>query len=75
MGTGKLCLIYFRQDVRKVDFFTNFSNNKSFTFQLLQIFDGTRPEDESCMDIVKEMYNKSKFYHLKVGNLQEIKKK
>ena len=26
------------------------------------------------MDKVKEMYPRSKFYHLKVGNLQEIKK-
>ena len=34
-----------------------------------------RPEDDSCMDIVKEIYPRSKFYHLIVGNLQEIKKK
>ena len=34
-----------------------------------------RPEDELCMDKVKEMYPRSKFYHLKVGSLQEIKKK
>ena len=33
-----------------------------------------RPEDDSCMDKVKEMYPKSKFYHVKVSNLQEIKK-
>ena len=32
------------------------------------------PEDESCMDKVKEMYPRSKFYHLKVDDLQEIYK-
>ena len=33
-----------------------------------------RPEDDSCTDKVKEMFPRSKFYHVKVGNLQKIKK-
>ena len=32
-----------------------------------------RPEDDLCIDKVREMYIRSKLYHLKVGNLQEIK--
>ena len=37
------------------------SHKTSFTFQLLQISNATRPDDDSCMDKVKEMYPRSKF--------------
>ena len=69
------CVVYtFHQDVRKMDFFPTISHKTSFTFQLLLFSDAMGPEDESCMDKVKEMFPRSKLYHLKVGNLQEIKK-
>ena len=55
-------------------FFPISSHKTSYTFQLLQIFEAMRPEDDSCMDKVKEMYPRSKFKHLKVGNLQNINK-
>ena len=61
MATGKWRSIYFRQDVRKIDFFTFSSLKTSYTFQLLQMFDAMRPEDDSCTDKVKEMYPRSKF--------------
>ena len=61
MATGKWRSIYLRQDVRKIDFFMNSSHKTSFTFQLLQLSDAMRPEDDSCMDKVKEMYPRSKF--------------
>ena len=31
------------------------------SFKLLQLSDALRPEDDSCMDKVKEMYPQSKF--------------
>ena len=37
------------------------SHKTSYTFQLLQISDAMRPEDDSCTDKVKEMYPRSKF--------------
>ena len=64
MGTGKRRSIYFRQDVRKIYFFRIFlikDHKTSFTFQLLQLSDAMRPEDDSCMDKVKEMYPRSNF--------------
>ena len=61
MTTGKWRSIYFRQDMRKIDFFTISSHKTSYTFQLLQISDAMRPEDDLCMDKVKEMYPRSKF--------------
>ena len=56
LGSGKWLSIYFRQDVRKIDFFPIFSHKTSFTFQLLQLSDAVRPEELSCMDKEKEMY-------------------
>ena len=47
MATGKWRSIYFRQDVRKIDFFPISSHKTSYTFQLLQIADAMRPEDDS----------------------------
>ena len=62
MATGKWPNIYFRQDVRKIEFLFPISSLKtSYTFQLLQISDAMRPDDDSCMDKVKEMYSRSKF--------------
>ena len=55
-------------------FFSISSHKTSYTFQLLQISDVMRPEDDSCMDKVKEMYPRSKFWYFKVGNLQNINK-
>ena len=46
----------------------------SFIFQQIQVSYAMGPEDESCMDKVNEMYSTSKFYHLKVGNVQGIYK-
>ena len=60
MATGKWRCIYFRQDVRKIDFFPISSHKTSYTFQLLQISDAMRPEDDSCTDKVKDMYPRSK---------------
>ena len=37
------------------------SHKTSYTFQLLQISDAMRPEDDSCTDKMKEMYPRSKF--------------
>ena len=51
----------------------DFSHKTIFTFQLLQLSDAMRPEDDVCMDKVKEMYARSIFYHFKASNLQEIK--
>ena len=34
-----------------------------------------RPEDDSCMNKVKEIYPRLKFYHLTDRNVQEIQKK
>ena len=59
MATGKWRNIYFRQDVRKIDFLLFLL--LSYTFQLLQISYAMRPEDDSCTDKVKEMYLRSKF--------------
>ena len=59
--TNGVVYIYFRQDVRKIDFFPISSNETSYTFQQLQISDAMRPEDDSCSDKVKEMYPRSKF--------------
>ena len=42
-------------------FFPIPSHKTSYTFQLLQIYDAMRPEDDSCTDKVKEMYPRSKF--------------
>ena len=42
-------------------FFPISSHKTSYTFQLLQISDAMRPEDDSCTDKVKEMYPRSKF--------------
>ena len=53
--------IYFRQDVRKIDFFPISSHKTSYTFQLLLISNAMRPEDDSCTDKVKGMYPRSKF--------------
>ena len=50
MANGKWHSIYFRKDVRKIDFFPISSHETSYTFQLLQISDGMIPEDDSCMD-------------------------
>ena len=61
MATGKWRSINFRQDVRKIDFFPISSHKTSYTFQLLQISDAMKPDDDSCMDNVKEMYHQSKF--------------
>ena len=61
MATGKWRCIYFRQDVRKIDFFPISSLKSSNTFQLLQISDAMRPEDDSFTDKVKEMYPRLKF--------------
>ena len=61
IATGTWRSIYFRQDVRKIDFFSISSHKTSCTFQLLQISDATRPEDDSCTDKVKEMYPRSNF--------------
>ena len=51
--------------------FVCFLKKLSFTIQLLQLSDAMRPEDDSCLDNVKEMSPRSKLYHFKV----EIKKK
>ena len=59
MATGKWRSIYFRQDVRKHPPIS--SHKTSYTFQLLQISDAMRPEDDSCTDKVKEMCPRSKF--------------
>ena len=56
MATGKWRSIYFRQDMRKIDFFPISSHKTSYTFQLLLISDAMRPGDDSCTDKVKEMY-------------------
>ena len=62
LATGKWRSIYFHQDVGKIDFFPISSQLKtSYTFQLLQISDAMRPEDDSCTDKVKEMYPRSKY--------------
>ena len=61
MAIGKWRSIYFRQDVRKIDFFPISSHKTSYTFQQLQISDAMRQEDDSCTDKVKEMYPRSKF--------------
>ena len=37
------------------------SHKTSYTFQLLQISDAMRPDDDSCKDKVKEMHPRSKF--------------
>ena len=42
----------------------NFSHKTIFTFQLLQLTDTMRPEDDLCMDKVKEMYARSIFFSL-----------
>ena len=55
-----------------VSFFPYFSHKTSFIFQLLQLPGAMTPEDDLCIDKVREMYIRSKLYHLKVGNLQEI---
>ena len=62
---AKICLKSFSSD---------FSHHTSFTFQLLLRFDAMRPDVDSCMGKTKEMCTRSKFYDLKVGNLQEINK-
>ena len=56
MATGKWRSIYFRQDMRKIDFLPISSLKTSYTFELLQISDAMRPEDDSCANKVKEMY-------------------
>ena len=40
-------------------YFPNFSHKARFTFQMLQLSDGMRPEDDSCIDKVKKMYLRS----------------
>ena len=45
------------------------SDKTSNTFQLIQISDAMRPEDDSCMDKVKEMYPDQNSSTLKVGYL------
>ena len=74
MGAGKWRSIHFRQDRRKIVFFRFFSQNTNFTFRLLQRFDAMGPVVDSCMGKMKDMYTRSKFYDLKVSNLQEINK-
>ena len=44
IGTGKRRSIYYRQDLLKT----------SCTIQMLQLSNAIRPEDDSCMDKVKE---------------------
>ena len=62
MATSKWRSIDFRQDVRKIVIFSISSKKKtSYIFQLLQISDAMRPEDDPCTDKVKEMYSRSKF--------------
>ena len=72
--TGKQRNKHFRQDVRKVGFFFCFcflfSHKAGFTIQLVQLSYAMRSEDDSCMDKVKEIYPRSKFYHLKVENIK-----
>ena len=53
--------IYFRQDVRKIDFFSISSHKTNYTFQLLLISDAMKPEDYLCTDKVKGMYSRSRF--------------
>ena len=53
MGTSKWRSIYFRQDVHKV-YYSECSSKESSTFQLLQLSDAMRPEDDSCIDKVKK---------------------
>ena len=73
MWTAKLRSTYFRKDVRKIDVFPNISHKTSFIFPQLELSDTMRPADGSYIDKLKEMFPRKK-YHLRVGNLQEIKK-
>ena len=49
-------------------------HNKRFTFQLLQLSDARRPDDDSCNNKMKEMDTRLKFYDFKVVNLKSIQK-
>ena len=67
-------VVYIFAKIGVKSFSSDFSQNTSFTFQLLQRFDAMGPDVDSCMGKMKDMYTRSKFYDLKVGNLQEINK-
>ena len=66
MGTGKRRSIHFRLDLHKV--FPPVFFSGSLTIQLLQLSVAMRPENDSCMDKLKEMYPRLKLYHVKVEN-------